>query len=326
MLCYSTGSLPDAATLGGPHDVADALAHWLLPTPFRGIEFVVRPEHLRRADDTGFWHALRVGLEVRGLCVRNVHLGYPRLLGGIPHRPGLSALVPELRALRREAALAAAQVAKHLGSPHLTLTTGPAERTGALASVEARTVATRHDTAVLPGSPFARPWPHFAAGALSPDFACQWRAVVDELAALVANKPREVILLIEQEPEMAVHSALQLAELGWLFEGEVFANYDVGHGAVIGEDLPAALTLLQPYLRNVHLEDIAGREHRHLLFGAGEIDFGSIFSALKHIGYAGDITPDLYPFCEKPREGLAASIECLSRHGQISPLAGQPHL
>jgi sugar phosphate isomerase/epimerase len=315
MLCYSTGSLPDAATLGGPHALADALAHWLLPTPFRGIEFVVRPEHLRRADDAGFWRAMRSGLEGRGFCVRNVHLGYPHLLGTTPHRPGLSSLVPERRGLRREAALAAARVAKHLGSPHLTLTTGPAEMAGASLGAT-----------VLPGSPFARPWPHFAAGALSPDFAEQWRVVIEELAFLVDQKPPELSLLIEQEPEMVVHRAEQLAALGWMFEGEVFANYDVGHGAVIGEDLPAALSLLQPYLRNVHVEDIANREHRHLLFGAGEIDFGAIFATLNRIGYAGDITPDLYPFCERPREGLDASIECLRHHGLVAYHPGQPHL
>lgn len=306
MLGYSTGSLPASvtATQEGPQAIARALAFWLLPTPFRGVEFVVRPEHLQRCEDEGFWRALRVGLEAKGLQVRNVHLGYPYLLGEKPHRPGLSALVPEQRRLRREAALAAARIAIHLGSPNLTVTTGPAERSGG--------------EAVMPGSAFAKPWPTFAAGALSPDFREQWQVVQNELGVLVASKPAGLHLLIEQEPEMAVHSAEQLAALARQFEGEVFANYDVGHGAVIGEDIPAALTLLKPYLRNVHLEDIAGGVHRHLLFGEGAIDFQAIFSTLRQHDYAGDLTPDLYPFSENPGEALVASAAFLRQHGWVA--------
>ncbi len=303
MLCYSTGSLPDALTENpSPAGLASALAHWLLPTPFRGIEFVVRPSHLRLAQDAGFWRALRHALEARGLCVRNVHLGFPRLLSERPHSPGLASLSPSGRALRREAAQAAALIAHSLGSPHVTLTSGQPEIAGGMP--------------LAPHQPMARPMPPFAHGSISPDFLVQWQALRSEVAHLVKTKPASVALLFEPEPEMVLHSAWQLGELCHEFPGEVFANYDVGHGAVLGENLGLSLRALGPYLRNVHLEDIAQRVHRHLLFGSGEIDFAPVFAALQTMGYAGDITPDLYPFCESPDEALAVSSAFLRQWGR----------
>ncbi len=304
MLCFSTGSLPDSVTQGdSPAAIANRLAHWLLPTPFRGVEWVMRPEHLCLASDLAWWRGLRRSLEVRGLVVRNVHLGFPRLLSSIPHRPGLSSLIPYGRSLRREAALTSARLAEILGSPHVTLTTGLPERAGG-APVN-----------LPPQDAFARPTPPFAAGAFSPDFAEQERVFRSELALLVSQRPRNVAILLEQEPEMVVHSAGQMLALSRAFEGDVFANYDVGHGAVLGENIAQALLSFGPYLRNVHLEDIHGHEHRHLLFGAGDIDFNAVFQALNDMDYAGDLTPDLYPFCENPGLGLSQSSEFLAGHG-----------
>lgn len=308
MLCYSTGSLPDSVTQGdSPAAIADRLAYWLLPTPFRGVEWVIRPEHLRLASDQAWWRGLRRSLEARGLLVRNVHLGFPRLLSATPHRPGLSSLLPQGRALRREAALTASRLAEILGSPHVTLTSGLPERAGGAT------------VALPPEDPFARSLPPFAAGALSPDFAEQERVFHSELAWLVAQRPRRVAVLLEQEPEMVVHAAGQMLALSRAFEGDVFANYDVGHGAVLGENIAQALRDLGPYLRNVHLEDIRDGVHRHLLFGAGDVDFSAIFHALKAMEYAGDLTPDLYPYCDRPLQGLRESNEFLAGYGYLPP-------
>lgn len=301
MLCYSTGSLPNACTLiSDPSAVVDALLYWLLPTPFRGIEWVIRPEHLRRAQDAGFWVALRGGLEARGFAVRNVHLGYPDLLSANPHWPGLACLIPQQRSRRTEAALAAACIAASLGSPHLTLTSGATGRSGGYV--------------VAPGDAFARPMPAFAQGAISPDFLEEWRVMRLELGRIVRERPKTVDLLLEQEPEMVLHSAWQIGELCHEFSGEVFANYDIGHGQVLRENIPRALCQLAPYLRNVHIEDIAGHTHKHLLFGQGDIDFVSVFATLNQISYHGDLTPDLYPFSETPALGLKAATAFLAQY------------
>src|SRR5690606_23532619 len=99
------------------------------------------------------------------------------------------------------------------------------------------------------------------------------------------------------------------------FEGDVFSNYDVGHGAVLGEDPAAAVRTLGPYLSNVHLEDIKGRMHKHLMFGEGDIDFKALFAALREIGYRGDLTPDLYPFKDRAPWAARESAEFLRRNG-----------
>src|SRR5690606_4091922 len=128
-LCYSTASLPDRFS---PSDIAEAL----LPSPFRGVEVALRPDELRRAGDASYWLGYRTELETRGLCVRNVQLGHPHLLGPVAHSPGLSSLEPEGRLRRVEAALAAGRIAEMLGSPFLTVTTGLPERTGDFAAQE----------------------------------------------------------------------------------------------------------------------------------------------------------------------------------------------
>lgn len=256
---------------------ASDIAEILLPAPFRGVECVVKPRDLARATDASWWRGYRAELETRGLRVRNVQLGHPFLLGPVAHSPGLSSLDPAGRLRRVEAALAAGRIAEMLGSPYLTITTGLPERAG--------------------------------------DFDVQEKLFRDSLARIVAGRPQAVKVAIEQEPEHVIRSAAQVLRECRAFEGEVFSNYDVGHGAVLGEDPAAAVRLLGKYLSNIHLEDIRGGVHKHLLFGEGDIDFRSLFGALRGIGYAGDLTPDLYPFKDEPARALRESAEFLAGMG-----------
>lgn len=270
MLCYSTASLPD-------HFTASDIATALLPSPFRGVEYVVKPHDLARADDASSWSGFRRELEARGLSVRNVQLGHPFLLGPVAHSPGLSSLVPAGpmgRGRRVEAALAAARIAVHLGSPFLTVTTGLPERAG--------------------------------------DLRVQETLFLDSLTRLVRDRPQGLKLALEQEPEHVIHRADQVLALCRAFEGVVFANYDVGHGVVAGEDPSAAVRLLGPYVSNLHLEDIKGRTHRHLMFGDGDIDFRALFRTLRETGYAGDLTMDLYPFKDEWEGAIRASAGFLA--------------
>ena len=279
MLCYSTASLPDSFS---STDIAEVL----LPTVFRGVELVITPEHLRRATDASYWLGYRTDLETRGLRVRNVQLGHPYLLGPIAHAPGLSSLDPSPvsgRARRVEAALAAARIADWVGSGYLTVTTGMPE------GIEGGGLN--------------------GAG----DFGAQERCFYASLAEIVARRPKSIRIAIEQEPEHVIRSAEQVLGLCREFDGAVFSNYDVGHGAVLGEDPAAAVRLLGKYLSNIHLEDIRGGVHKHLLFGEGDIDFRALFAALKEIDYRGDLTPDLYPFKHDPVGALRASTEFLTQ-------------
>jgi len=56
MLCYSTGSLPFGAT-------PEQIVQWLLPTPFRGIEWVISPNDLKLTTDQSHWFGIRKTLK-----------------------------------------------------------------------------------------------------------------------------------------------------------------------------------------------------------------------------------------------------------------------
>jgi sugar phosphate isomerase/epimerase len=253
------------------------IAEALLPTPFRGVELVITPELLLHEADRSFWLGFRRELETRGFRIRNVHLGAPFLLGPEAHRPGLSSLNPSGRRLRLEAALAAARIAESLGCATLTVTTGLPERAG--------------------------------------DLAVQEKLVFRSLAEIAVRKPKSVKISVEQEPEHVIRSTTQLLALCRAFPGEVFANFDVGHAAVAGEDIAGSIRDLGSSLSNIHLEDIKARIHRHLLYGDGDVDFRSLFAALRSIGYQGDLTPDLYPFKNEASRALRASAEFLAGFG-----------
>jgi protein FrlC len=279
MLCYSTGSLPDAFTFS---DIASVLA----PTPFKGVELVVTPMMLDHAGDGTYWREVSSEFAARGLTFRNVHLGMPHLLGPEAHRPGLSSLEGAGRNRKTAAAEKAIAIAALLECPHVTLTTG------------------------LPETP---PPGEDATSAL----ARQVDALRTVLARLVRIKPASVKILIEQEPEHVIRSSDQLIALCREFPGEVFANFDVGHSEVLGEDIAACIVRLGALLRNIHLEDIRDRVHAHKLYGEGDVDFAAVFAALRAIGYRGDYTPDLYPFKDAYSGALKDSENFLRGHGVV---------
>jgi sugar phosphate isomerase/epimerase len=252
----------------------------LSASSFTGVELVITADMLARSGDTAYWRSTRAAFEARGLSFRNVHLGAPHLMGPEPHRPGLSALDAVARGLKVRAAAECFAIAQAVGSPHLTITTG-------LTESEAQRGA-------------------------------QAEAFRGALAELVRLAPANVDILIEQEPEHVINTAEQLIALGREFRGRVFANFDVGHSQVVGEDIGAAIRALGPLLRNVHLEDIRGHVHAHKLYGDGDVDFDGIFAALRDIGYRGDYTPDLYPFKDTYDAAMAASSAFLRKHGVLA--------
>ncbi|HKP96578.1 MAG TPA: sugar phosphate isomerase/epimerase [Fibrobacteria bacterium] len=256
------------------------IADILTPTPFTGVELVITAGMLARAGDAAYWRNAREEFQSLGLAFRNVHLGAPHLMGPEPHRPGLSSLDPAARERKTAAAERCLAIAEALGAPHLTLTTGLAD----------------------------------SESSRGP----QADAFRGALARLVRQAPGSVKIMIEQEPEHVVHSAELLAALGREFPGDVFANFDVGHSHVLGEDIGAAIRLLGPMLRNVHLEDILGRVHAHKLYGDGDVDFDAVFAALREIGYRGDYTPDLYPFKDAYGRAIEASSAFLRKHGVLA--------
>jgi sugar phosphate isomerase/epimerase len=139
---------------------------------------------------------------------------------------------------------------------------------------------------------------------------------VEMLQPVIEHAEKEgVLLLIEPEPGLLIETADQALELmGRLDSPAVGLNFDIGHSFCVGDEPAEAIPRLAPYLRHVHLEDIAAtRVHQHLIPGDGVIDFAATLRALRSIGYDGWVTIELYPYVEDPDEAARRALTHVSR-------------
>jgi len=120
---------------------------------------------------------------------------------------------------------------------------------------------------------------------------------------------RNIRLGIEYEPGLIVEgyeeAAALIEELGSPFLG---LNLDMGHSYLLGEDLSAVFGRLPGRVFHVHLEDIRGRKHYHLIPGLGDMDMPGIFAALKRFDYQGFVTVELYTYPDRPAEAARRAL------------------
>jgi sugar phosphate isomerase/epimerase len=124
-----------------------------------------------------------------------------------------------------------------------------------------------------------------------------------------------VTVLIEPEPGLLLDTTDDFLEfIGTVPHGQVALNFDIGHFYCVGEDPAEAARDLAPWIRHVHIEDIApNREHRHLVPGRGAIDLPRVITALRDIGYDGWITVELYPYESTARQVADEALRYLER-------------
>ena len=122
-----------------------------------------------------------------------------------------------------------------------------------------------------------------------------------------------VKLLIEPEPELFIENSDEFKRFIKDFQSPALGlNFDIGHFFCVGEDPRKALEDLFEWIGHMHLEDIAAtRVHNHLIPGLGVIDYPSIFTTIKALGYKGDISLELYPYVDTPEEAGRESLEHL---------------
>ncbi len=240
---------------------------------FRGIEIVCKPPHfspLEPAD--GMDDALYGVLQRAGLVVTNIN-GVTLFADSDHHLPEWVRSPEERFRIRVNHALRSLRLAARLGCPHLSLPSGEGVRRGSAADLAGRILG-----ALEPVLPLAR-----ALG---------------------------VSVLVEPEPAFVENHGRHLAEL--LCEigaAGVGLNFDAGHFFCAGLDPASAFEELFPWIRHVHLEDIApDRSHRHLVPGRGAIDFLGLFRVMARLGYKGNLCLELYTYQDTPteagREGL----------------------
>ena len=110
-----------------------------------------------------------------------------------------------------------------------------------------------------------------------------------------------VTVIVEPEPELLIERGREYDEFvaGHVRFPGVGLNFDMGHFYCVGEDPAALIRHFGRRALHFHLEDIAAdRKHFHLPPGKGAMDYGSIFAALRDVGYDGWVTIELYPFQE----------------------------
>ena len=124
----------------------------------------------------------------------------------------------------------------------------------------------------------------------------------------------KINLLIEPEPNLSIENSSQFLKFIERFDSKYLGlNFDIGHFFCVNENPAKLIHELNPYIKHIHLEDIAStREHYHLIPGHGVIDFKSIFQSLKDIKYNGFITVELYPYDKKPKEAAIESLQFLN--------------
>jgi L-ribulose-5-phosphate 3-epimerase len=126
---------------------------------------------------------------------------------------------------------------------------------------------------------------------------------------------RQVRLAFEPEPGMFIDTMDRFAELRDRVDHPLFGlTIDIGHLHCLGE-IPIAdqLRRWRERLWNVHIEDMRRGVHDHLMFGAGEIDFGEVLGALKEIGYNGGVHVELSRHSHDAVETARRSFEFLWR-------------
>lgn len=140
----------------------------------------------------------------------------------------------------------------------------------------------------------------------------QWDEAV-QLYRELADKcaPHGCRLAIEPQPGLVVRNTEDLINmLRSCAHPNLAGNLDVAHAMVTADDLEWAIYQLGPRLASVHVADVSGGTHEHLVPGQGEVDFGELRDMLETADYQGHIIIDIPRTTGDPaevcRQALAA--------------------
>jgi sugar phosphate isomerase/epimerase len=118
---------------------------------------------------------------------------------------------------------------------------------------------------------------------------------------------------IEYEPGLLVERAREArAVIEAVGSDALGVNLDIGHSWLDGETAEEAVGLLAGRIWNVHVEDIRGKKHYHLVPGEGDLPFARYFDALERAGYDGFFTVELYTCLDAPEDAGRRALAHLS--------------
>ena len=143
------------------------------------------------------------------------------------------------------------------------------------------------------------------------DRAQRWESFAVHLCGLAKSAEESGIrIAVEPEPLLLVGGSLEALDLiAAVGSTALKVNLDVGHAFITDDDLAESVRRLGSAIVHIHLEDIKGKVHRHLLPGEGDIDFRGLRKALDGVGYAGPYVADLFNLGDDP---AATAGRCLA--------------
>jgi fructoselysine 3-epimerase len=119
---------------------------------------------------------------------------------------------------------------------------------------------------------------------------------------------------IECEPGLFLEYVAELRDwIERLNSPRFGANLDIGHSQVMGETIAYEVEMLRGRIWNLHVEDIPGRKHYHMIPGEGTLDWDALKRALQNIHYDRFLTVELYTHTENPQEAAEKSHRFLSQ-------------
>ena len=258
------------------HSLTDAL-QGIQAAGFEGVEILADVPHAYPPQMTpALVASVRKSLEQLGLAVSNVNcncsFGYWKDAPPEPYfEPSLISPNPRHRADRTAMILRTLEFAKEVGARNISITSG-------------RT---------LGGMP-----PNKAAN----QFAESIKPILDRAENLGID------VGIECEPGLFLEYVAELRDwIDRLGQPRFGANLDIGHSVVIGESIADAVRLLAGRIWNLHVEDLPGRKHYHMIPGEGTLDWQTLKKSLQEIKYDRFLTVELYTHTEKPQEAAEKS-------------------
>jgi sugar phosphate isomerase/epimerase len=243
---------------------------------FRGVEIMADRPHLYPADvDEAGFQLLQQALAAAGLKVTNLN-SFTLFAVGDTYLPSWIEPDRRRRDIRIRHTRDCLQVARRLGCANISVPPG-----GPLSGV------TRREAERL-----------FYEG-------------LDQVIPLAEEL--DVRILVEPEPGLMIETTRQFQEfMRGVRSAAVGLNFDIGHFFCAGEDPREAFETLFEWVGHVHLEDIAAtRVHQHLIAGLGAIRFADVLKHMRQLGYAGDISLELYPYVDTPEEAGRDSLAFL---------------
>jgi sugar phosphate isomerase/epimerase len=250
---------------------------------FAGVEILADVPHAYPEQiDINLTRAVAKGLELTGLEVSNINcncsFGYWKDAPPEPYfEPSLISPNKQYRDDRARMIIKTLDFARDVGAKNISITSGR----------------------MLGGMP-----PDKAAK----QFVTEMKPILDHADSVGVD------VGIECEPGLFVEWATELREwIDRIGSPRLGANLDVGHSQVLGESIPAVVRLLGDRIWNLHVEDIPGRKHYHMIPGEGTLDWVGLRDALWGIKYPRFATVELYTHTQDPHTAARKSYEFLSR-------------